>query len=421
MTGDGRRYTSRVVEARPHDRRRAPEPPPRPEPPEERRLGFYLVVGSLVGFSTVAWLVAHAGAWTRPRNLAVGALLVLAAAVSLTLPRRRGQGLRMVALVVLALALQLLEPHGHLLLLLSVAAASVGAWVRPERVAPTVAAAIGTAALVTWAQARLGGGPLTLTGLFVAAFAVATPLLFTHTMVTLRRGRDETARLYRELELAHAELRRYAAQAEELATLRERARLARELHDTLGHALTTLTVQLEAIGRTARARPERLEPLLEDARTLSRRAMTDLRESLGDLRREAQPRSLAEALRGAAEDAAARAGWRLELELAPVELPPTTAHAVLRVAREALANAERHARAATVRLSLERRDDGVELELQDDGVGFDPAAPGGDRYGVRGMRERAALLGARLELTSAPGRGTRVRLRLPLGSEAAPS
>jgi signal transduction histidine kinase len=85
---------------------------------------------------------------------------------------------------------------------------------------------------------------------------------------------------------------------------------------------------------------------------------------------------------------------------------------LVQLAREALSNVGRHAAAATCRLSLYRTEDGAVLEVDDDGRGFDPARPGGG-HGLRNLRERAAALGGRAEITSAPGEGTRVRVTIP--------
>jgi protein-histidine pros-kinase len=144
--------------------------------------------------------------------------------------------------------------------------------------------------------------------------------------------------------------------------------------------------------------------------------MTELRESLADLRGDPASRPLVERLRAPAEAAAARAGWKLELELDRVDVAPEAEHALVRIAREALANAERHAAACHVTLALRSVAERIELLVADDGAGFEPTTVGGSHFGLRGMRERAALLGATLEVRTGPGLGTEVRLRTPAPS-----
>jgi len=344
----------------------------------------------------------------------VAALLLVAATATLALTApnlgRRSHRVAVVSAgVACVVALQAVAPQGSFSLLLYIAAAGVGAVTPRRQVWRSVAGTIVAVAVLT----LLARSATNLSDVLTIAFSLAVSVGLTNTLVDLRRNRDERERLYDELARAHEELRRYALQAEELAEFHERSRLARELHDTLGHALTTLTVQLEAIERAARSRPADLPALLEDARGLSRRAMTDLRESLADLRGAPGDRPLAERLRAAAEAAAARGGWRLDLDLNAVELPHEAQHALLRVAREALANIERHARARHVTLALRPTPQGVELAVTDDGTGFDPTLIAAGHFGLRGIRERAALLDASLDVRSAPGAGTDLHLTVP--------
>jgi signal transduction histidine kinase len=225
-------------------------------------------------------------------------------------------------------------------------------------------------------------------------------------------------RLGEQLSAANTQLAQHAAQAGELATLRERARLARELHDTLGHALTTITVQLEASERLLERHPERARTLLAQARDLSRSATQDLRLSLSELRPEhaghsgpdlaAQVQALAGELRAA--------GLSVQTACDPVALSPQQTHALGRVLREAVQNVRRHAGARHVRLDLRSAPEACTLTVTDDGCGFDPARIPAGHYGLRGMGERLALLGGALHVESFPGGGSAVTARLPLGA-----
>ena len=193
----------------------------------------------------------------------------------------------------------------------------------------------------------------------------------------------------------------------------ERRRLARELHDGLGQNLTALKHRLAQLAGelgddALRARMEAAIALcadaLEDTRHLSRLLRPPILDDLG----------LEPALRWLARTVAEGGGPGVVVEIEPLPALDGELQTLLfRIAQEALTNASRHARAGSVLLRLVAR--GAELQLQviDDGEGFDPAAtPRGS--GLSGVRERLRLHGGRLELQSAPGHGTRLRASVPL-------
>jgi signal transduction histidine kinase len=230
--------------------------------------------------------------------------------------------------------------------------------------------------------------------------------------------RHQHERLIAELHQAKERLERYASQAEELAALQERARLAREMHDSLGHALVVVNVKLEAAQRLYAVDAPRGDAELEGTRALVRATMADLRRSLSNLRAEPPAQqSLPAALRQIADEARARSGLAIECA-APPELPPlapAVAEALWRVAREALANVERHAGAASASLSLARADGQLVLRVADDGAGLAPgdlARPG--HYGITGMRERVEALGGTLRVAAQPHGGTLVEAQVPI-------
>lgn len=230
--------------------------------------------------------------------------------------------------------------------------------------------------------------------------------------------RHEREHLIAELRRAKEDLERYATQAEELAALRERARLARDMHDSLGHALVVVNVQLEAAQRLYAVDRARGDASLAATRALVRDTMGELRRSLADLRAELPGLAhLPAALQSVADEVRARGGLRVNYtpprELPP--LPPATAEALWRVAREALANAERHAAAASATIALERHGGALVLRVADDGSGLSAGAlarPG--HYGVIGMRERVEALGGTFRIGERPGGGTLVEAQVPL-------
>jgi signal transduction histidine kinase len=211
---------------------------------------------------------------------------------------------------------------------------------------------------------------------------------------------------------ANARLARYAATLEELAVSRERGRLAHELHDTLAHGLSSVAVQLEAMRALWRSQPEAARGMLSEALQTTRNALGEARRAIGALRASPlQDLGLADAVRALARSEAARGGLVLDLEVDSFEEQDgDVEHAVYRIAAEALANVLRHAQARGVNVKLQRG----RLLVADDGRGFDAAAPLDEgRFGLYGMRERARMIGAALDIESVPGKGTTVRLTLP--------
>lgn len=230
-------------------------------------------------------------------------------------------------------------------------------------------------------------------------------------MITVQR--EHRAQLF----AANKKLADYAATVDQLATSRERNRLARELHDTLSHTLSSLAVQLEAVESVWRDAPDQAHALLIKAIANTRGGLAETRRALQALRSSPlEDLGLGLALRNLAESTAKRDGLKLVKDIpSQVEgLVPAVEQCIYRVAQEALENVARHAQASTIRVALAQQDDGRwQLLVQDDGQGFDPATGIGDgRYGLQGMQERAAMVGGRLDLSSQPGSGTQIRLEV---------
>ena len=204
----------------------------------------------------------------------------------------------------------------------------------------------------------------------------------------------------------------------ELATLQERERLARDLHDSLGHALVALSVQLEAIQRLYKVDPERASAQVDELKTLTRASMDDLRRSLAGLRAPGLgERCLSDALQALSVDTGQRAHLEIKCHVAEGanQLSPTQAETLWLVAQEALANIERHAAARTVQIRLDMESQTARLTVKDDGRGMPPDAekqPG--HYGLRGMRERVEGLGGELTFISNGPGGTCVNVKLPI-------
>jgi signal transduction histidine kinase len=196
----------------------------------------------------------------------------------------------------------------------------------------------------------------------------------------------------------------------------ERARIARELHDTVEQELAGIGLQLDlALARVAHA-PERARNALDLALRMLRRTQGETRRSIQDLRDEGPDRSdLAAALADTAREFREEKGAPLHdrIESPAQALPALAEQHLLRIAREAVGNAARHAGASRIDLVLENTPAGLRLLIADDGAGFDPAAPHPGHFGLRGMRERALKIGARFELETRTGAGSRITVLLP--------
>jgi two-component system, NarL family, sensor histidine kinase UhpB len=231
--------------------------------------------------------------------------------------------------------------------------------------------------------------------------------------------------LERVLETTNLMLDRLQVHRKEVAaqTLRaleeERKRIARELHDETSQALTTLKVNLEAVeqkmGRAPADLRERIRFTKEyTAQTLDeiRRLMFDLRPSmLDDL-------GLVPALRHLLKERVRGLGLQVDFHVEGLEerLPEDLETALFRVIQEAVTNVIKHARASRVQIVLRVEAGAIVVRVQDDGAGFDPSALSGRDgrgLGLFGMQERTALVGGRLEIDAAPGRGTTVRVWVP--------
>jgi signal transduction histidine kinase len=203
------------------------------------------------------------------------------------------------------------------------------------------------------------------------------------------------------------EISTYQRRAAEGAVLEERRRLARDLHDGLAQELGFILLHTRNRIAEGRALSE-LEPIA----AAGERALDEARRAISALTRPIDE-PLDVALAQAAEDVAHRVGMHVRFNLAEgVEVEPSTREELLRIVREAVSNAARHAQADMVTVELSNRED-VRLRIHDDGVGFDPLRRLAGGHGLMSMRERTLALGGELRIDSAPGRGTNVEIVVP--------
>lgn len=228
-------------------------------------------------------------------------------------------------------------------------------------------------------------------------------------------ARERAQLLASELEVANRQLSDYAARVEDLTIAAERQRMARELHDTLSQGLAGLILQLEAVdAHLGHQRTDKARVIVSDSMAQARVTLADARRAIDDLRRSAPDDLGSELCREVARFAEAT-GITADCRVAPeLDLPDDVAETALRVVSEALTNVARHGQAHRVALTASIEDGLLQLTIEDDGVGFDPAAVPTGHYGLIGMRERVRLAGGQVDVRSRPDAGTTITARLPL-------
>lgn len=198
----------------------------------------------------------------------------------------------------------------------------------------------------------------------------------------------------------------------------ERARVAREMHDSVGKSLHGIALSASALAAHAARDPGQAADAARELASAANVAAVEARELIGDLRADDLDAALHETLAAAARAWAASSGLRLELDVRPVEADADARYEILAIAREALRNVEHHAQAGSVRVALEPQDGCIRLSVVDDGRGLpadhDPdALVGAGHFGLLGMRERARRIGGELTVCAAEGRGTALTALLP--------
>jgi signal transduction histidine kinase len=190
----------------------------------------------------------------------------------------------------------------------------------------------------------------------------------------------------------------------------EQARMARELHDIIGHSVSVMTIQAAAAGDAFDQRPAQVREALRAIESTGRETLAELRRLLAGVNGSFAPAPGLQHL----DELAGRvrsAGLAVELSGRPASLPPSVDLAAYRIVQEALTNTLKHARATTARVTVREAGGALEIEVVDDGRGSAPITPG---HGIIGMRERAAAFGGDLTAGPAPGGGFAVRARIPV-------
>jgi len=235
---------------------------------------------------------------------------------------------------------------------------------------------------------------------FYFLFAMSIVAAMMRTMISERRSRLRAEQL--------------ADDVQELIIKNERARISRDIHDGLGHTLTSLNIQLD-VAKTMLDKDHAVAvEALNIAKDLASESLSDVRKSVHMIRdQDRVPFNLSEAVTTLASRSRNSHGVDIELSIDAPELPLFKAHNLFCIVQEALTNAQRHAQAKSIKIIFNNTVDQLKVLIADDGVGFTSQTdlPG---LGLRSMNERAQGVGGTLQIDSAPGNGTKVCLTLPL-------
>ncbi|MBV8883408.1 MAG: sensor histidine kinase [Chroococcidiopsidaceae cyanobacterium CP_BM_RX_35] len=230
-----------------------------------------------------------------------------------------------------------------------------------------------------------------------------------------RQNQAQLATVNAQLESANTQLRQYALRIEDLATVQERNRIAREIHDALGHSLTVFNLHLEAALRLLDTDPAEAKDLLMEVKQLGRTALNEVRQSVAALRSDPlQAQPLAVAITALVAEFQRSTGVTPLCKLAFDEsVAAEIKTAVYRIVQESLTNIYKYAEATRVKIEITTFDHVLQMVIEDNGKGFnlDQNTTG---FGLQGMRERAQALRGTLKILTSPGTGCRVILGCPL-------
>lgn len=240
-----------------------------------------------------------------------------------------------------------------------------------------------------------------------------------------KNSRQQTEQLLRDLETSHRQLQNYAERVAELATTEERNRLAREIHDSLGHYMTVINVQLEKAMAFRERDAAEADRSVENAKHLASEALKDIRRSVSTLRDASDSFSLSQALTNLVNNLeTSRFAIDLKIEGDETDYAHQSLLTLYRAAQEGLTNIQKHAQASQVTIHIQLESQAATLCIADNGQGFDPQIlakqKNGENYGLRGVKERLELIHGSFKLDSAPNGGTKLSITVPKDPLALP-
>jgi signal transduction histidine kinase len=249
---------------------------------------------------------------------------------------------------------------------------------------------------------------LSLHSSILFALVLIFVLLLVHALLAERKSKEK-------LTLAHQKLQEYAQQIENQATLQERNRIAREIHDSLGHNLTAQSIQLENALVYLPTDIEKATVFLKEGKNLGAKALIEVRQSVATLRSNPlQGKSLDSAIKTLITDFQHQTNiipnYQTSLDR---NLPQEVNATAYRIIQEALTNIVKHSQANKVRINIQTSLDSLYLQVEDNGKGFNPKQ-NTTGFGLQGMRERCESLSGKLHIISSPGKGCRITAFFPL-------
>lgn len=251
----------------------------------------------------------------------------------------------------------------------------------------------------------------------VSVFQTNAIILFTLALLFVFLLVDALLNVHRnqqKLEIAHAQLQQYALQVEGQAALQERNRIAREIHDSLGHSLTAQTILLENVLLFWQQDSERAKSYLLDAKDSAYQALKEVSRAVAALRDSPQSNkplqtAIPELVNSVCQSTSMTPGCDIHIT---TPLPDELSLATYRIVQEALTNVVKHARATQLSVQIVTKPQSLYVQVLDNGKGFDPSK-NTTGFGLRGMKERAIALGGTCQIWSAPGSGCRISVILP--------
>jgi len=249
--------------------------------------------------------------------------------------------------------------------------------------------------------------PLLFNFVLLLGLVLVLILLLVNALINERHSREK-------LTIANDQLRQYALRIENLAMAQERARIAREIHDSLGHALTGLNLQMEGALKLWDSNPEQAHIFLRDAKQLGSTALQEVRRSVSAMRSDPlQGMPLPAAIAALTQDFQRTTGIQPHCQIQALPLPQEVSTAVYRIVQEALTNIRKYAHATEVKIDLKAIASSLHLTIQDNGAGFQ-IAENQTGFGLQGMRERTIALGGHLRIDSQSGKGCCITVQIPL-------
>lgn len=254
-----------------------------------------------------------------------------------------------------------------------------------------------------------------LSNILLFSLTLVFALLLINALLAERQSREQLEIAHQQLEITNQQLCQYALRIEDQATLQERNRIAREIHDGLGHTLAAQTIQINNTLLFWESNNHKALTFLKQAKQLGAEALLEIRRSLSVLRSNPlQGQSLKSAIEKLLTDFQQTTGIEPSCKIdLPYTLPTEVNTALYRIVQESLTNICKHAQATSVTVGLLAHTGMIHLSIEDNGKGFNPTQ-NTTGFGLQGMRERAVALGAQLNLHSQLGTGCCISVSLPL-------